>query len=406
MSVIVVIAWACALGWILFAALVLHGLAGRKPLLRPESSRSKDSLPLVSVLIPARNEERRILAQSLRSVLAQDYEQLEVIAVNDRSTDATLSILRAVAEEDARLLVIDGEEPRAGWLGKPYALQQALAQAKGSWVLTIDADMLLERSAVSTALNIALANDHDVLTLMPQFEARSFWEGVFIPSWVMILLGAFPFAVINHPKIKLAIAFGGFFLIERETLARINEFESVRAEIVEDVRLAELLKAAGARYRIEHAPNLLRTRMQQNFSEIWAFLKRGMFAGMRYSVTLSLLSVIVGIAFVFAPFFVALYCALMLSMGAGGACLRLFIPALLVWLIQVFTLAAVSKKLEVPVIYALMNPLGVSFFYAALLSALINVMRGRGILWKERAVYSQDGAELPSRRRRKTDASS
>lgn len=405
MNVVSMMAWTCALGWLIFAALVLYGLAGRKPLLLHESVAPKASLPLVSVLIPARNEEHRILAESLRSVLAQDYARLEVIAINDRSTDSTLSTLRALAGEDARLLVIDGEEPPAGWLGKPHALQQALAASKGTWVLTIDADMLLDRSAVTTALNLALSKGYDALTLMPHFEGRSFWERVFIPSWVMILLGAFPFALINHPKVKLAIAFGGFFLIERETLARVGEFRSVRAEIVEDVRLAELLKANGARYRIEHAPNLVRTRMQQNFREIWAFLKRGMFAGMRYSVTLSLLSIIVGIAFVFAPFFLALLCAFMLFWGAGGEYLRLFIPTLLVWAIQVFTLMCVCKRLEFPLRYALTTPLGFSFFYAALLSSIISVMSGRGINWKERAVYGNDGAELPSRRRRKTGAS-
>ncbi|MDQ3256910.1 MAG: glycosyltransferase, partial [Acidobacteriota bacterium] len=140
-------AWICVFGWLGFAAVSLYGLAGRKPLLPAQNSQPMTDAPLISVLVPARNEARRILAQSICSVLGQDYQHLEVIAVNDRSTDTTESILRSTAETDERLHVINGVEPPAGWLGKPYALQQALGASRGHWVLTIDADIVLEKEA-------------------------------------------------------------------------------------------------------------------------------------------------------------------------------------------------------------------------------------------------------------------
>jgi glycosyltransferase involved in cell wall biosynthesis len=352
-------------------------------------------MPLVSVLIPARNEAGRVLAESLRSVLAQDYERLEVIAINDRSTDATLSIMRSVAATDERLIVIDGSEPPDGWLGKSHALQQGLEASKGSWILTVDADMLLERTAVSTAIAHARAFGYEVLTLMPRFETGSFWERLFTSSWIMVLLGTWPFPLVNHPRVKLAIAFGGFFLVSRESLARIGDFAAVRAHIVEDIKLAELLKASGARYRIEHAPNLLRTRMQESLRDIWSFLTRGMFAGMHFSITLSLLADFIGFAFGFAPPFVAALCALLLAAGAGGEYSRLFIPSLIVWAVQVLTLACVCRKSDIPIVYALTTPLGLSLFYSALLVSIINIMRGRGVDWKERAVYSREGVPVP-----------
>src|SRR5829696_2570240 len=120
LTVLAGIAWICALGWLGFAVVALYGLARRKPLLPPQDSCPMTDAPLVSVLIPARNEAHRVLAQSVRSVLAQDYEHLEIIAVNDRSTDATEAILRSIAETDERLHVINGAEPPADWLGKPY----------------------------------------------------------------------------------------------------------------------------------------------------------------------------------------------------------------------------------------------------------------------------------------------
>jgi cellulose synthase/poly-beta-1,6-N-acetylglucosamine synthase-like glycosyltransferase len=389
LTMFTVIAWLCAIGWLIFAAVVLYGLKRRGPLLPPQNSGSVTGATLVSVLIPARNEEHRILAQCVRSVLAQDYEHLEIIAVNDRSTDATESILRSIAETDERLRLINGTEPPAGWLGKPYALQQALGAARGGWVLTIDADMVLEREAVRTALSRALADHYDVLTLMPHFETGSFWERVFTPAWLLALLGGYPFAILNHPKTKHAFAFGGFSLIRRQALARIGDFAAVRADIVEDIRLAELLKSSGARYRIEHAPNLLRTRMQSSFREIWDFLLRGMFAGMRYSPVLAALAILVGSAFVVAPVFVAAFCLLMLAAGAPGEWLSLLVPSLIIWATQVFPLAAICKKFEIPTVYALTTPLGLSLFYTALLVSAINIMRGKGVAWKERRVYER-----------------
>jgi cellulose synthase/poly-beta-1,6-N-acetylglucosamine synthase-like glycosyltransferase len=302
-----------------------------------------------------------------------------------------------MAETDARLRVINGVEPPAGWLGKPYALQQALAASRGSWVLTIDADMLLEKEALRIALGLALAADYDVLTLMPHFETRSFWERVFTPAWILALLGGYPFAILNHPKMKHAFAFGGFSLIRRRALARIGDFAAVRADIVEDIRLAELLKSSGARYRIEHAPNLLRTRMQSSLREIWDFLSRGMFAGMRYSVALAASAVMVGYAFVVAPVFIAVFCVLMLIAGGSGAWLNLLVPSLIIWVVQVFALVFVCQKFDIPIGYALTTPLGLWLFYTALLNSTINITRGKGVLWKGRRVYDRAGVGLPVR---------
>jgi chlorobactene glucosyltransferase len=391
------IAWVCALGWLAFAAVVLYGVTRRKPLLATPDSQLPTGAPLVSVLIPVRNEAHRILAQTLRSVLAQTYKHIEVIAVNDRSMDDTESILRSVAETDERLRIINGVEPPAGWLGKPYALQQALEAARGEWVLTIDADMVLEKEAVRIALGHALAGGYDVLTLMPHFETGSFWERAFTPAWLLALLGGYPFALLNHPKIKHAFAFGGFSLIRRRALARIGDFAAVRADIVEDIRLAELLKSSGARYRIEHAPNLIRTRMQSSLREIWDFLSRGMFAGMRYSLILAAFSVMVGYAFVVAPALVAVLCLLMLAAGASGGLLSLLFPSLIIWGTQALTLLFVCWKFEIPIGYAFTTPLGLSLFYTALLISTINIMRGEGVGWKGRRVYERGGIGLPVR---------
>src|SRR5438067_9701708 len=132
--------WIIFFLWLLGGALTLVALARHKTLKPISDARFKDGDALsVSVLIPARNEEHRVLSKCVRSILAQDYGDFEVVAVNDRSTDATGAMLRALAG-DERLRVVEGAETPAGWLGKPFALQQALDASRGSWILSTDAD--------------------------------------------------------------------------------------------------------------------------------------------------------------------------------------------------------------------------------------------------------------------------
>ena len=221
LSIIVQIAWAIAFAWLLGAALTLAALARLKFLKPTDEARLKsEDAPLVSILLPARNEERRVLADCVRSLLAQDYASFEVVAVDDRSTDATLRLLRSLAEEDSRLRVIAGGELPDGWLGKPNALRQALEAARGSWVLTADADVIFHPSALRTAMTYARSHGCDAVSLFPHFETRTFWERVFTPTWVWGMLVFFPLDLVNRRRsVRLAIGMGAFFLMRREALA-------------------------------------------------------------------------------------------------------------------------------------------------------------------------------------------
>jgi len=309
--------------------------------------------------------------------------------------------LRSIAATDKRLSIINGVEPPAGWLGKPYALQQALESSRGQWVLTVDADMVLEKDAVGVALSQALAAEYDVLTLTPFFEARSFWERVFTPAWLLILFVSYPFENLNNPKMKPNVAFGAFMLMRREVLARVGDFGAVRADVLEDVKLAELIKSSGARFHIGHAPNLARTRMHYNFREIWNYLSRCMFAGLRYSFLSSALYILTGYAFVVAPPFIAAVCVLMFGTGWSTEWSSvLLVPSLTIWGIQVAALILICKKCGVPWPYAFSTPLGLSLFYTALLVSTINILRGKGVTWKDRSVYDSAANEPPRGRER------
>jgi chlorobactene glucosyltransferase len=407
LSAFKLLVWVARVGvasWLFVALLTLRGLARQKPLkaAAPVKALTQSDAMLVSILVPARNEEGRVLTQCVRSILAQDYKRFEVIAVNDRSSDATGAILHAISKADERLHVIDGAETPAGWLGKPFALQQALERAQGAWILATDADMIFHQAALRTSIEYAIAGNYDALTLIPRVESLTFWERVFAPTFGWFMAIGMPVERVNNPERREAIGVGGFFLIRRATLRRVGEYKAVRAEVAEDLRMAELMKESGARLRIEYAPTLTSTRMYEGFGEIWEGFTKNFFAGMRFSLIQTFASILLVLLSFIAPFIVALVSAIALARGADGAWLSLFVPALCIWLIQVLTFAAVNKTFDVPAAYALTVPLGQALFVAILMNSAVRIATGSGVMWKGRKVYERASGIRPSSARQQT----
>lgn len=397
-------AWASAAAWLAVLLVTLGGLARHKPLKRAarREGPTADEAPLVSVLVPARNEEGRVLAACISSILSQDYGRFEVIAVNDRSTDATGTILRAIARGDDKLRVIEGAEPPAGWLGKPFALQQALEDARGQWVLATDADMIFDESALRTALDYVREHERDALTFIPHFEARSFWERVMIPTWSWVMLMYVLFYRVERARTREAVGIGGFFLMRRSALEGVGGYTAMKDEVMEDMRLAERLKQSGARVAFEYAPDLVSTRMYTNFREMWECSTKNWFSGMKFSAGLALAAVFSVYLFAVVPPVAALACAVSLLSGANAGLWLLLIPLLLNWAMQVFILAALNRRCKVPFVYALVTPLGFALLYAMLFDSTVRIASGRGVTWKGRRVYQRAGGVRPPRLRRQT----
>jgi cellulose synthase/poly-beta-1,6-N-acetylglucosamine synthase-like glycosyltransferase len=154
--------------------------AGTIPRLSRTPLSSGTTLPGVSVVIPARNEARD-LEDAVRSHLAQDYPNLEVIVVDDRSTDATPAILSRLAASDPRLRIVRGVDPPPGWMGKPHALFQGAARAGSELVLVADADVRYDPSALREAVEFLSSRRLDLITFFPRVEMKGFWENVLMP---------------------------------------------------------------------------------------------------------------------------------------------------------------------------------------------------------------------------------
>jgi chlorobactene glucosyltransferase len=397
--------WLLVFGWIISIVLTLYGFSRHKPWLPTNHFHMAASdAPFVSVLVPARNEQDRVLAECIRSILAQDYGFFEVIVVNDRSTDATGAILESLASVDERLRVIEGAEPPAGWLGKSYAMQQALNHARGEWILATDADMIFHKAVLRTAVVRMLAAKADAVTLIPHFEAGSFWERVMIPTWTWVLLMFSLVYRISNPKTAGAVGIGGFFLMRRAVLEDVGGYQALKDEATEDVRLAEMIKRSGARLFTEYAPRLLSTRMYRNFGEMWECSTKNWFSGVKFSLPFALWCVVSMYSMSVGPPLIALASAIGIATGVRAGLWLLLVPAAFAWLLQILVLAMVSIKSEVSPAYALTAPLGLGLLYAMLFDSSIRITIGKGVTWKGRRIYERGGVRPPRSKAERTSS--
>ncbi|MGH7737697.1 MAG: glycosyltransferase [Candidatus Tyrphobacter sp.] len=239
-------------------------------------------LPLLSIIVPARNEARQI-EQCVRSLLAQEYPSFEVIVVDDESTDETAQIVARIASTDSRLRLLAGKPLPEGWIGKPWALVQGEHAARGSWMLCTDADTVHHPLAASSAVQEALERGVDALSLLTTQEMKSAAERVFLPAilWT-IVLAIGPLASVSNPRKRVAIFNGQFLLLSRVLCEATGGHAVVAGEIAEDLEFARFLKRDG-RFRIAllGANDLVRTRMYRSFSEIWGGFVKNFALGMR-----------------------------------------------------------------------------------------------------------------------------
>jgi chlorobactene glucosyltransferase len=235
----------------------------RAPAPPPGSAR-----PRISVVVPARNEERDV-EEAVRSHLAQDYPDLEVIVVDDRSTDATGTILERLAASDPRLTVVRGTEPPPGWLGKPHALFQGASRATGELLLFADADVVFGPSALRQASWELEAERLDLLGLFPKVVMSGFWENVLLPYLALSYFFG-PAFWINSDRQKRAAAGAGAGMLMRASAYRAaGGHEAIRASVIDDMGLAIRVRRAGGRCRMAMADDLTHLRMYRGFREVF-----------------------------------------------------------------------------------------------------------------------------------------
>ena len=268
---------------LLFLCILLWNLFELTPLPRRTSGGGEE--PLVSVLVPARNEERSIEG-CIRSLLAQEYGRFEVIVLDDGSTDRTGDILRSLAHsrQGGRLRILGGRPLPEGWHGKAWACQQLGEAARGDMLLLTDADTRHAPDSVSRAVLALQEEGAEMLSLTPRQEVVTFGEKLVVPLVYFILLCYLPLRFVRtRPEPPFCFANGQFILFTRESYERIGGHAAVRSDIVEDVWLCKAVKRSGGRVVSRDGTGTVSCRMYRSFSEVWEGFTKNLFAGLGYN---------------------------------------------------------------------------------------------------------------------------
>lgn len=362
-------AWLVSAAWLWKFSTVALGLRSVADLLESRFDGLPEGMPSLAVIIPARNEAADIQA-SLRALLLQDYPNLQIIAVNDRSIDETGRLMREVAlDAPERLEVLDIEELPEGWLGKTHAMARGAEFAGADYLLFTDADVLFQPDALRRSLSCMVAGKADHFVTLPTTIIRRWDEAALLGFFQLLGMWAVRLWRIPDPGSRDALGVGAFNLIRRDAYERVGGFAALRMEIIEDVGLARRVKAAGLRSEVAFGSGLVSLHWASGVWGIVDVMTKNMFSAFRFHVSLLLLTCGWLIGFAVLPF--------------GGFVWR---PALLPALLTLSAIAALYRLLErhsrLSPWNALLTPFAAMIFVYALLRSMLTTLKQGGVRWR------------------------
>lgn len=372
-----------ALPW-LAAPLVLAWRMRQSRTLDDEPATIPAAAPLVSVVIPARDEAATI-ERCARSALASAWPRLEVLVVDDHSADGTGAIARRIAAEDPRLRVVEPGDLPAGWFGKPWACQAGFDASRGELVLFVDADTRQAPDLVPRAVHAMRSRDAGLLSVDADQELGGFWEKVVQPQVFGLLWARFGGTeVVNRStSVHDKIANGQCILVRRDAYEAVGGHRAVRGEVAEDLMLAQRFFLAGRRPALVLGAGRIHTRMYTSLPGLVRGWTKNVYAGGRDAMpggrigrALFPLALLVPVLLLLAP-----PVALMLSLVSGGVDSTLARWATIATAASLVWWAFVCVRLRLAPLWALLYPLGAGVVLWIMLRA---IGRGRRVGWKGR----------------------
>ena len=346
---------------------------------RPDS-RAPDPAPLVSIMVPARDEEANI-ETCLKSLQAQDYPNFEILVLDDHSSDDTAAIVARLAAQDKRIKLFQSESLPEGWAGKPFACYQLAQKARGDWYLFVDADTIHAPHMLRGVLERAIESNSALLSGFPRQLANSLPQKIAIPVLYFVVMSWLPIWWL-HRSAKASLAIGQFLLFPRDAYWKIGGHRAVRSRIIEDVWLGVEINRSGGRHIAIDLSPVVSCNMYHDVAGMWeGFIK------WIYSVAaLSRLGLAVllaaGYFFYLAPFY-WLWREIFVAPTGWGA-------VIISQVVLIFGIRwLVDSRFKEPVISAFLHPLGFSFLVLTALYAGSRQVVGAGVRWKKR-LYSKE----------------
>lgn len=378
--------------WCLIVAiLIVHAIVqSRRFVSVSPNIRPVGPLPSVEVVIPARNEAATI-SRCVTALERVNYpsDLLGVMVVDDKSDDATASIVEGLASQIANLHLVKGLPLPAGWFGKSYACWQGTLAADSEWLCFIDADTHAAPEILGATLGFAQQRHLDMLSLEPFQELGGFWERLVLPTGFLLMAFFRDCRRFEDATSRVATANGQFILIRRAVYQRIGGHRAVREEIAEDSRLAQGVKRAGYRVAIAGGDQLIHTRMYTGLRPLWEGLSKHA-VELAGGVTLLLFYAMTGVSLGFGEIVLPAWTWERLAAApAGGAGALAAVSATAGTLALLGIHAGTLRHFRASPAYALLAPMSYAMILLIAVNSLVQRAMGR-MIWKGR-VYNVSG---------------
>jgi glycosyltransferase involved in cell wall biosynthesis len=359
-----------ALAWCVRAIEAIAGMRRIADISSHEWDTVPERAPLISVVVPARNEQAEI-ERCLRSLIAQDYPYLEIIAVDDRSDDGTGAIMDRLAADSQRLRVIHVRELPERWLGKTHAMWLAASQARGDWLLFTDGDIVFDRQTVRRSLAYAQRSGAGHFVLYPSIELHTIGERMMIGFFAaMFVVSNRPWKIADRKR-REHIGIGAFNMITRRAYESLGTYEALRLNVIDDLSLGKRAKEYGIPQRLAIGPGLITLRWAKGTFGVVQNLEKNFFALLRFRVGLAIAATLLTLFLNIAPF---------VGLFAAHGWARWLFGAACVGILGIYV--QVSRLLRVSPLYFFLHPISTLLVAFTMFNSVWHAVTNRGIVWR------------------------
>ncbi|WEG18173.1 glycosyltransferase [Alkalihalophilus pseudofirmus] len=339
----------------------------------PDKSEKRVTYPLLSVLVPLRNEERNV-GDLLSSLSKVTYPNVEFFFLDDGSTDQTRPLLETYSQSLTNVTIIDGKPLPIGWVGKVHACYQLGAKARGEFLVFIDADIRIKPNTLHKALQLLEKHKAGLLTGFPFFPTTSFLSKLLVPMQHMIVLMHLPLFMANYTmKPAFTAAHGAFMFFSRAAYEKAGGHQTVQNSLVEDVHLTRAVKKSGSKAIIANVTTDVTCHMYDSNKEVWEGFSKNIFPGIGRSVILAVFLSIFYFMLFIVPLPLALY-------GLFTLQFYYLLPLTLTWMIKFF----IDRSMNQEKWLWLFMPLSAVSLLLVLYRSMFLSFNGKGFVWKGR----------------------
>ncbi|MDB9722045.1 glycosyltransferase family 2 protein [Nitrosopumilus sp.] len=344
--------------------------------------------PKVSIILPARNEEK-YLENCLDSLIDQDYQNYEIIVIDDASEDSTGKIIAEYAKKNSKIIHVSANSKPEGWMGKNWACMEGYRQSTGELLLFTDADTKHSKQVISLSVSHLLSLKLDALSAIPRLLTFDFLTKVSLPMISTFLHTRFSAINVNNPKKKAAYFFGSFFIITKKTYEQVGMHEGVKHEIIEDGALGKKVKEAGHKMRIVRGDHLIDAVWARDSSTLWHALKRLMIPLYLQSEKIAIGSFFAVLFLLFIPF--PVFAIVNFIPIESFPTKILYVSAAVAsGLIYTGSVIEVKMGLKLKLVHALCAPLGGLVVSLGFLTGLIQAKGTSSVSWRGRSYSLKD----------------